>query len=160
MENVTVYDKTEPPPEEAPDKMEIDKSSPSQGPAGALDSAKKAPQDESMRADVLYPIFWSLQETFSQPKKLFDSESLAGFRRGLEATMKMFKAVQDEQEARPPKGSGEASGTLKRKRGADAESELASAFNPKYLTSRDLFELEVCSLSHRLLLSAINMFAD
>ncbi|KAL2752604.1 hypothetical protein ACRALDRAFT_2112212 [Sodiomyces alcalophilus JCM 7366] len=149
VENVTAYDKTEPAPGEAQDKMEIDKASPPHAKAVSFDSSKQAPQDELLRADVLYPIFWSLQETFSQPRKLFESESLAGFKRGLEATMKMFKAVQDEQEARPPKGSGESSGTLKRKREPGAESDLASAFNPKYLTSRDLFELEISDLSFR-----------
>ncbi|ROT42796.1 guanylate kinase [Sodiomyces alkalinus F11] len=149
VENVTTYDKSEPAPEETQDKMEIDKVSTSQGKAVTFDSTKQAPQDQPIKADVLYPIFWSLQKTFSQPKKLFDAESLSGFKRGLEATMKMFKAVQDEQEASPPKGSGESSASFKRKREPDAESDLASAFNPKYLTSRDLFELEISDLSFR-----------
>lgn len=143
IENVTAYDHTEPEAEESQDKMDVDKENKSQPKAVSFDSHKPAPQDEAVKPDALYPIFWSLQKEFSQPRKLFDASGLEGFKRGLEATLKTFKSVQDEQEARPPKSADDHNGNLKRKRETDGESGLSSAFNPKYLTSRDLFELEV-----------------
>ena len=98
---------------------------------------------EPMGADELYPIFWSLQESFNQPKKLFDTAHFSGFKAGLEATMTMFKSAQTEMNGRPARVAEEGKRDTKRKR-SQGEDDLANAFNPKYLTSRDLFELEVC----------------
>jgi THO complex subunit 1 len=97
-----------------------------------------------MTADELYPIFWSLQESFNQPKKLFVTENFAGFKAGLEATMVMFKSVQNEMTPRPVKSVEDGKRGIKRKR-SQGDDDLANAFNPKYLTSRDLFELEACN---------------
>jgi THO complex subunit 1 len=97
-----------------------------------------------MTADELYPIFWSLQESFNQPKKLFDPSNFAAFKAGLKATMVMFKSVQTEMNGRSAKVPEEGKRGTKRKR-SQGDDDLANAFNPKYLTSRDLFELEVCS---------------
>jgi THO complex subunit 1 len=109
------------------------------GGKGVTFSKPKTP----MTADELYPIFWSLQESFNQPKKLFDSAKFAGFKAGLEATMVMFKSVQNDIGARPVKVADDSKRGTKRKR-SQGDDDLANAFNPKYLTSRDLFELEVC----------------
>lgn len=98
--------------------------------------------EKSMSADDLYPIFWALQQSFSQPKKLFDKTHFSGFKAGLEATMAMFKSVQSENSGRPTKLAEDGKRGTKRKRGS-GDDDLANAFNPKYLTSRDLFELEV-----------------
>jgi THO complex subunit 1 len=46
---------------------------------------------------------------------------------------------------RPVKIAEEGKRGMKRKR-SQCEDDLANAFNPKYLTSRDLFELEVRTL--------------
>ena len=93
--------------------------------------------------DSLYPVFWSLQEYFSSPTKLFDATSLDTFKKGLNATMNNFKEVQKEVEDRGPlKCQEENKRGVKRKRGEEPDY-MASNFNPKYLTSRDLFELEV-----------------
>lgn len=96
--------------------------------------------------DKLYPIFWSLQDSFSQPKKLFDKQQFASFKSGLEATMTVFMSVQNENNGRPARSADESKRGTKRKRGQSDE-DLANGFNPKYLTSRDLFELEVSKLS-------------
>ena len=94
--------------------------------------------------ETLYPMFWSLQHYFSTPTTLFDAANLKAFKDGLEATLDKFKEVQKETEARRNlKPVEESRHGVKRKRGATSE-EIASSFNPKYLTSRDLFELEVC----------------
>lgn len=99
--------------------------------------------EKPMSVDELYPIFWSLQQSFSQPKKLFDQARLTTFKAGLQATMVMFKLVQSESNGRPTKMTDESKRGIKRKRN-QGDDDLANAFNPKYLTSRDLFELEVC----------------
>lgn len=93
--------------------------------------------------DTLYPMFWSLQDSFSTPTRLFDSSHFRSFKGGLEATMRKFKAVHQElQDRGSTKLTDESKRGPKRKR-SHAEDELSSSFNPKYLTSRDLFDLEV-----------------
>ncbi|KAH8683150.1 guanylate kinase [Tricladium varicosporioides] len=102
----------------------------------------------AMSVDELYPVFWSLQQSFSQPKRLFDKEHFATFKSGLESTMVMFNHVQSETHGRTTKSIDENKRGVKRKRG-QGDDDLANAFNPKYLTSRDLFELEISDLSFR-----------
>jgi THO complex subunit 1 len=93
--------------------------------------------------DALYPIFWGLQANFSAPTRLFDPEHFASFRAGLEATLTIFQRVNTDLENRGMvKGLEEPRRGPKRKRVGDV-SEMTNSFNPKYLTSRDLFELEV-----------------
>lgn len=104
---------------------------------------------EPVDLDTLYPIFWGLQTFFSAPTRLFDPEHFAAFRSGLEATLITFKRMNTDLDTRSAvKGSDEGRRSTKRKRTNDG-SEVASSFNPKYLTSRDLFDLEV-SLSTNL----------
>jgi THO complex subunit 1 len=57
----------------------------------------------------------------------------------------MFKSVQNDIGARPVKIAEDGKRGTKRKR-SQGDDDLANAFNPKYLTSRDLFELEVCPI--------------
>lgn len=108
------------------------------GAKGVTFSKPEAPPS----ADELYPIFWSLQESFNQPKKLFDPTKFAVFKAGLESTMATFKSVQIDTAGRPTKVAEDGKRGTKRKRSQE-DDDLANAFNPKYLTSRDLFELEV-----------------
>jgi len=156
-ENVTTYDTL--PKESTPipesDKMDVDKESSiapntpkisANGEKVNTESTSKDPSskpDESFSADALYPIFWSLQANFNQPKKLFDNSTFTGFKAGLEATMKMFDWV-NETAVRPAQPEEEGKRGIKRKR-SQADDDLANTFNPRYLTSRDLFELEVWS---------------
>lgn len=96
--------------------------------------------------DTLYPLFWSLQANFSTPTRLFDESNLQAFRRGLESTLRKFKEVQQDLQSRgPAKLHDENKRGVKRKRNGQ-EDVIASSFNPKYLTSRDLFDLEVFAL--------------
>ncbi|XMA12352.1 hypothetical protein WAI453_005143 [Rhynchosporium graminicola] len=158
VENVTTFD-TVPSTETNSEQMEIDtKTEPT---AKDSDGASKKPNEDqsslakgvtfsktekSMSADELSPIFWALQQSFSQPRKLFDSAQFSGFKLGLEATMHMFKSV--ESTGRPTKVPEDGKRGTKRKRG-QGDDDLANAFNPKYLTSRDLFELEISDISFR-----------
>jgi len=98
--------------------------------------------------DTLYHMFWSLQDSFSTPTRLFDTSHFQSFKGGLEATMRKFKAVHQELQDRGTiKVPDESKRGLKRKRNS-SEDEQSSSFNPKYLTSRDLFDLEVCFEMH------------
>lgn len=96
-----------------------------------------------LELDTLYAAFWSLQESFSKPTRLFDTAHFASLKSGLEATLSSFRKVSSKLEVRSTtKGSDELRRGTKRKRG-EGGADLPNSFNPKYLTSRDLFELEV-----------------
>ncbi|EGE84897.1 nuclear matrix protein [Blastomyces gilchristii SLH14081] len=114
--------------------------------------ATKKPQEPEPSStpsmDELYPIFWSLQNNFSSPTSLFDPANFAAFKTGLEASLSIFQKVNTDMEARMTKGSEDARRGLKRRRVGDGM-EMTNSFNPKYLTSRDLFELEVNDVAFR-----------
>ena len=113
----------------------------------------KGQQESARDMDTLYPTFWSLQESFSTPTRLFDDAKLSSFQAGLEATMHKFKEAHQELSARgTTKVPDEGKRATKRKGidDNDGDDEVFSAsFNPKYLTSRDLFDLEISDLAFR-----------
>ncbi|KAG8529966.1 uncharacterized protein KY384_005448 [Bacidia gigantensis] len=128
---------------------EVDIQNPSGTQTVKLDSKNSSSSNELPDMDALYSIFWSLQDYFSQPARLFEPDNLKAFKSGLQATIVKFKQVQQDQLARgTSKLPIERQRSSKRKRSGQEE-ELASAFNPKYLTSRDLFDLEISDLSFR-----------
>ncbi|KAF4441499.1 hypothetical protein F53441_12012 [Fusarium austroafricanum] len=141
VENVTTYEATPAnddskmaldEPEEPPKEQSESKSTPKST------GAKKGDKEKPLSTDELYPLFWSLQEYFSQPKKLFEAANLSSFKDSLAATMDVFQTVHNDSRR-----------SLKRKREAGDEDESSNAFNPKYLTSKDLFDLEISDLSFR-----------
>lgn len=100
--------------------------------------------DDPLETNKLYPIFWSLQEYFSMPTRLFDSQHFKVFKDGLDLTIRKFQSVHQELQARgPSKYLDDNKRPTKRKRDGP-EDEILNSFNPRYLTSKDLFELEVC----------------
>ncbi len=108
-----------------------------------FDAQDEKAQEKPADVDTLYPIFWSLQENFSTPTRLFDDTTLHNFQKGLSLTLVKFKEVQQDLQARgTSKLHDDGKRGVKRKRNGH-EDELSSSFNPKYLTSRDLFDLEV-----------------
>ncbi|KAJ5543139.1 hypothetical protein N7461_009142 [Penicillium sp. DV-2018c] len=108
---------------------------------------QKKPHDVDL--DVLYPLFWSLQACFSSPSNMFDAERFASMKTGLEATLVAFKNINTEMDNESSaRASEDARKSNKRKRVADG-SGVATSFNPKYLTSRDLFDLEVSDTAFR-----------
>ena len=151
-ENVTTFGQAPPRESEtSPEKMEVDAgANPTAIPTisktvdepNSVSKGVTFSKAEPMSTDELYPIFWSLQESFNQPKKLFTATYFQGFKTGLEATIIRFKLAQAEMNGRPIKIIDESKRGTKRKR-SHSEDDLANAFNPKYLTSKDLFELEV-----------------
>ncbi|KAF5023242.1 hypothetical protein F66182_4694 [Fusarium sp. NRRL 66182] len=141
VENVTTYETT---PVIDDSKMAVDESEeqskdqPDSKSTPKSADAKKADKDKPLSTDELYPLFWSLQEYFSQPKKLFETANLSSFKESLAATMKVFQTVHNDSRR-----------SVKRKRESDEDDESSNAFNPKYLTSKDLFDLEISDLSFR-----------
>ena len=126
-------------------KMYIDAQAETQGEAeDAKKEVKAVPK--SLSTDELYPMFWSLQESFSQPEKLFDAEHFAKFKKDMKAVIDKFKDIQPDESnrnARSATSLEDAKAGLKRKRIRDEHDEPLEVFHPKYLTSKDLFELEV-----------------
>lgn len=101
---------------------------------------KKAQEVKKENSDF-YPIFWSLQNDFSDPTRLFKEENFSPFKKGLENTLAKFRQTTVLPQART---GVESERGIKRKRGDNAGDQYANNYNPKYLTSRELFELEVC----------------
>ena len=121
-------------------------SSPSAGAGptnGAHATTGQADTKKHVDYDRLYPVFWSLQEHFSNPPRLFDANNLQNLKDGLERTLNSFKAILKATNNQTSlRLLDEGKRGTKRKLG-DGGDYMASNFNPKYLTSRDLFELEV-----------------
>jgi THO complex subunit 1 len=150
VENITNFENPAEDDEHRQDsKMDVDTQKPAETPNSSTDGKVSTrgvsfgPKDppKLYDADSLYPLFWSLQESFSQPLKLFDSTQFAKFKSSLVDTMKAFQAIhQSEGSSRPLEASRR---NLKRKNDDEGLEEAPEAFNPKYLTSKDLFELEV-----------------
>lgn len=110
-------------------------------------------EEKKLDLDTLYPMFWGLQAYFSAPTKVFDPQHFATFKTGLESTISAFKNINTDLENQSTtRSSEELRKSMKRKRTSD-EPEIASSFNPKYLTSRDLFDLEVWEVERNTLLS-------
>ncbi|PGH11436.1 hypothetical protein AJ80_07115 [Polytolypa hystricis UAMH7299] len=111
-------------------------------------SVKEKKDGGAIDMDVLYPIFWGLQTNFSAPTRLFDPDHFASFKAGLDATLSAFKKMNTDLDVRlTSKGLEESRRGPKRRRMGDG-AEMTN-FNPKYLTSRDLFELEVNDVAFR-----------
>ncbi|KAI3398451.1 hypothetical protein diail_9132 [Diaporthe ilicicola] len=155
-QNVTIYDQEPSKADSSEDKMDVDseatpaKDGDRPGPAKAVSFSdrKEAALEKPLDADALYPVFWSLQESFNQPKKLFSPTHFSQFKTSLQATMAAFKAKPVQQEPKSSKQAEESKRGLKRKQSSDVDA-IVDTFNPKYLTSRDLFELEIGDLSLR-----------
>ncbi|KAL5120610.1 hypothetical protein ACEQ8H_001358 [Pleosporales sp. CAS-2024a] len=104
--------------------------------------ARKDEEPSTMDIDSLYPVFWSLQHSFSNPPRLFEQDHFTHFQKSLEATLAKFKEVPKVIQA----------GDSERRRGhneqdSDDQDTFTNAYNPKYLTSRDLFKLELGDLA-------------
>nr|POE89776.1 tho complex subunit 1 [Quercus suber] len=105
---------------------------------------------EVLSNNDLYPIFWKLQQDFSDPVRLFVPQNFARFKRGLAHTIAKFKKTPTVVQTKTADDGGRR-GT-KRKLGDEGAGENArdhfvDNYNPKYLTSRDLFDLELSDLA-------------
>ncbi|KAK1240204.1 hypothetical protein MKX08_007646 [Trichoderma sp. CBMAI-0020] len=135
VENVTSFETLE----DDGGKMEVDAQAETPKESGAPKAGAKNGAQDSNKApapdpDTLYPLFWSLQESFSQPLKLFDVANFTKFKSSLELTIKAFQAIHDDS-LYTSKSMENLKRTLKRKRDDDGTETLPEAFNPKYLTN-------------------------
>lgn len=138
VENVTTYETIS----ADTSKMDVDAEAPTtetNGDKKQDEKATKPKEGESrLSSEDLYPLLWSLQESFSQPTTLFNPAKFAHFKHSLEETMKAFESLHGDDQR-----------SLKRKRTEEGAAVAPEAFNPKYLTSQDLFELEVCKFNYK-----------
>ncbi|KAH9906171.1 THO complex subunit 1 transcription elongation factor-domain-containing protein [Xylariomycetidae sp. FL2044] len=146
VENVTTFEESQAVPEPSADKMDVDttkdeKDPPTTAKAVSFDAKNKTEPAKPLDTDALYPVFWSLQHLFSQPTTLFESSQLAKFKSGMEATMSAFETVVKLQ--RTTKTTDENSIIPQKRKDPEEEDLRGTNNNPKYLTSRELFELEI-----------------
>ena len=169
VENTTKFEVSESQPEQNGEKMEVDsesvkvesetpKASTPQPPAKPGSKAvpvKTPPKKEEevvLSNSQLYPIFWRLQQDFSDPTRLFAAGNFQAFKKGLANTITKFKKTPTVVQTQATEASKR--GT-KRKLGQDGPNdtnnegheEFVDNYNPKYLTSRDLFDLELSDLA-------------
>ena len=131
MERAHDVDKSDDPPDATATANEAKPAEIAVKPTSSADT-------KSVDADSLYPIFWGLQKSFSNPVRLFERTAFEEFKDGLDLTVSKFKEIPKVIEAT----SGGKHAGVKRKRGSDQDT-CANTHNPKYLTSRELFDLEV-----------------
>ncbi|KAJ9606092.1 hypothetical protein H2200_009053 [Cladophialophora chaetospira] len=166
VENIIDFDPTPVKSEDAIKPMELDAATPQPTPSGshtpAQDTEKTArstpiprplktePKEQQPPPDLdaLYPKFWSLQTFFSSPTKLFDPANMAAFKDGIVQTLSCFKSVSSSSTTSTTSPTDVKRG-LKRKRSDIDTSTSTSTFNPKYLTNRDLFDLELHDIAFR-----------
>ncbi|OQV02449.1 hypothetical protein CLAIMM_07647 [Cladophialophora immunda] len=167
-ENVTIFDPTPVKSEDAIKPMELDTDTPQATSGGHTPASSSQVQDHEKAArstpvpktsrsepkeqppdlDALYPKFWSLQSLFSSPTKLFDPANMTAFKDGIAETLSCFKSVSNSSGSST--NPTDVKRGLKRKRNdVDMTSGLTSTFNPKYLTNRDLFDLEIHDIAFR-----------
>ncbi|KAJ6262817.1 hypothetical protein Dda_1374 [Drechslerella dactyloides] len=121
-------------------------------PTASGDAMDMALSDASLAADAglrLYTTLWSTQHDFAEPTRLFQKPNLDSFKTSLEAVIKAFKASIDEHGHNLPSAALEIKRGIKRKRDGDDRQAELNNYNPKYLTSRELFDLEVRDLVFR-----------
>lgn len=137
-------------PNTAPATPKAQTPQPPTKPGGKAVPAKAPPpkvEEEVLSNNDLYPIFWCLQQDFCDPTRLFAPANFQTFKRGLGLTITKFKktpAVVQTKAAEDTSTRG-----TKRKMDEDGGSSdhAVNNYNPKYLTSRDLFDLELSDLA-------------
>ncbi|RMZ80737.1 hypothetical protein DV738_g2605, partial [Chaetothyriales sp. CBS 135597] len=109
--------------------------------------------------DVLYPKFWALQSLFSSPTRLFDPKAMAQLKEGMALTLSCFRSMSNSSSS---SAANNALPTSRKRKASELDSVMPTAaaatstassastpFNPKYLTNRDLFDLEIHDLAFR-----------
>jgi THO complex subunit 1 len=170
-DNITTFDPSPQKSDNAIKPMEIDTDGTQQIPSGAQTPVSTAPDSDSISKtgqttplprpsksepkvteappdlDVLYPKFWSLQSLFSSPTRLFEPSSMAQFKEGLVITLSCFRSISSTASSSTP--APPAVGSKRKHSQFNGTASSATPFNPKYLTNRDLFDLEIHDLAFR-----------
>lgn len=137
----------------APDRTTSEAGTPGPAPVAkeetpvvGRETMKSTKNDSPPDLDALYPIFWEMQVNFSYPPRLFQPEHLTSFKESLSATLECFRKVHSNISA--SNRLDESKRGLKRKR-SETGNEFSNSVNTKYLTNRDLFDLEVHDIAFR-----------
>lgn len=159
VENVTRYEMDG---DDEETMMDVDdQAKPSDEPVDTRDATKgvTSTSKDGVEPEALYPLFWSLQESFSQPLKLFEVDHFNKFKTSLDATMKAFCTLTGGEGS--TKMSENTRRNLRRRKEEDEGlDEAPEMFNPKYLTSKDLFQLEVRNSSPKTELVSLTFVAQ
>ena len=150
VENVTAFETEQTSLSSPKDEMDVDITSANhtvtkiESESNTANESGMVEAEKSTNTDsnTLYPMFWTLQQSFSNPPCLFKKEAFDTFKRGLQATIEKFKNVPQVFQ-----GGNRDSRRIVMQNYDNGVDEFAKNYNPKYLTSKDLFKLEVCFIS-------------
>jgi THO complex subunit 1 len=120
-----------------PDAMDT-----SNDPAREADEGGKTQTElsNSLDTDTLHPIFWGMQRSFAHPPGVVKGpETFSEFKRSFEATLTKFQATSKLLSSK----SFDRKKDTRRDIEQVEKDDLIMSINPKYLTSRELFDLEV-----------------
>ncbi|KAI5269479.1 nuclear matrix protein [Aureobasidium subglaciale] len=155
-ENITVFEKDIPAQLDVPEAADVDMEGNAEAEFQTKDlhgteatqstkeTTKATTENKGDEDSEFYPIFWRLQHDFSNPTRLFEDENFTPFKDSIEKTLINFKKTPVVAQT---KGAGDAQRGIKRKLGDETSDPYASNYNPKYLTSRELFGLELSDLA-------------
>jgi len=135
VENVTTYDKSI---GQNGEVMQLD----------IFNDEDKALAAKKAEVDQFYPLFWSIQEDLSNPIRLMETlGKFEIFQRSVKTVLDKFRSHDeaDQQSGAVPKDPP----NKKRKRDDDDDDDVKRYFSPKFLTSRNLFDLELADVSFR-----------
>jgi hypothetical protein len=152
---------------------------PKEGHNEAAPRTSIVPKTEHDERVEFYQTFWSVQKPFSNPSHFQNPDAMATFRTNVSKILPVLsEATKKDRQSSTSKGATPAAlAGVKRKRDAEIEGGAAEApanrttlvkhqsnkkdyFFAKFLTNFDLLELEVCSLTHSLMLHLENEFTD
>ncbi|KAI8926817.1 THO complex subunit 1 transcription elongation factor-domain-containing protein [Entophlyctis helioformis] len=110
-------------------------------------SESKAESKKEREHAVFYNTFWSLQSFFSNPTSAFNPERFETLRKGVEKVLAIFTAQQEAADRSNGAGSDKRRSTsAKHAESVPSTSDIKrDYFFPKFLTSRNLFDLELNS---------------
>lgn len=137
VENVTTYDEQV----DEDTQMMTDSSTPLQ--ENSIEASASLRQ--------LYPAFWSLQSYFTSPPSLFAGNSMQSFKESMKQTLECFSKIATHSAVPTNTTNSEKRGQKRRRDGSEIQNAAfnTSTFNPKYLTNKDLFALEVQDIDFR-----------
>ncbi|KAI5295926.1 hypothetical protein KEM52_006440 [Ascosphaera acerosa] len=129
----------------------VKEDDPDRGNAATDTSTENGSKSASHSAiDTAYTMFWSLQSIYAAPTQLFDAPTFERFKKGLGETLDLFQTREADADVyNLSSPSEEHRRGVKRRRDSSTVKTPSCTFNPRYLTSRDLFELEISDLAFR-----------
>jgi THO complex subunit 1 len=138
-ENVTIVEDSPPTETKSEANADVAMTDAQEGNEPGQQKDDEPNASQPIEAEDIYPVFWGLQKSFAYPPRLFEKANLEEFKIALQKTLRKFQEVPQVLQA----SSNDNPRGVKRKANELDHEEVATSFNPKYLTSRELFQLEV-----------------